>query len=192
MERLLFAKDIIASDLEQEMVEFQKKQEQEAESHKRRQDAELWVRISSRITKMGADTYTGTAIQKAFQKEKNDGFPHRETEFFKELTESGYAISDDEAAGGVTDEIRADSQDTAEELPAPATPKVAPKATPKSKKGNRRMVSFADPAGVPLPDVADTPVKVEVHSEAEAEEELTAEQMEVVQEGIDEVKSLFA
>lgn len=62
---MLFSKDTIEKQLAEELAVIQKKQE-----------VEKWSKIADHMATIGGDKYTGPAVEKAFNKEKKDNFPH--------------------------------------------------------------------------------------------------------------------
>lgn len=51
----------------------------ETESQLRKLEGEVYSRMSVVMIELGSDTYSAAAIEKAFLKEKREGFPHKET-----------------------------------------------------------------------------------------------------------------
>lgn len=68
IERMLFAKEQVTKSLAEEIEATRKKLE-----------GDLFNRISTMMVELGADTYSAAAIEKAYGKEKREGFPHQST-----------------------------------------------------------------------------------------------------------------
>lgn len=52
---------------------------EDIEALRKQKEAELWTRINEKMLTLGCDSYSGGAIEKAFNKEKKENFPHRDT-----------------------------------------------------------------------------------------------------------------
>src|ERR1700738_3216399 len=65
---MLFSKEKIEKDTEEAIAAFKKKAENE-----------IWVNLAKGIAEIGGDSYSGGAVEKAYMKEKKDGFPHKKT-----------------------------------------------------------------------------------------------------------------
>lgn len=63
---MLFAKEKIDMENAVKVAAFQKKVESES-----------WAQIAVAMVELGSDEYTSGAVEKAYMKEKKDGFPHR-------------------------------------------------------------------------------------------------------------------
>lgn len=72
---MIFANEKVIGTLAEE-VEAKRK---ELEAQLRKLEGEVYSRMSAVMVQLGADTYSAAAIEKAFLKEKREGFPHRET-----------------------------------------------------------------------------------------------------------------
>ena len=66
IERMLVARDRIEKEVEESVAAFRKKAENES-----------WMKTGQAMLQLGANEYTGGAIEKAWLKEKRSGFPHR-------------------------------------------------------------------------------------------------------------------
>lgn len=65
---MLFAKEMVEKENAEKITAFQKKVE-----------SETWAEVAKGMANLGADVYTGGAVEKAYTKEKRDGFPHHST-----------------------------------------------------------------------------------------------------------------
>jgi hypothetical protein len=63
---MLYVKDRIEKETEFEIAAFKKKAEHE-----------IWGKMANAMAELGADKYTAGAVEKAFGREKREGFPHR-------------------------------------------------------------------------------------------------------------------
>ena len=92
MELVLYAKDLVAQE---QVIEL--------EAYKKKQETEAWARIATKIVGVGADAYTGDTIAKAYIKEKQAGFPHKQTDRYTAIMLNGpenYHDSQDVASPG--------------------------------------------------------------------------------------------
>jgi hypothetical protein len=96
VERMLFLKEKVEADIEEEIAAFKKKAE-----------SEMWGKLAKAMAKIGADEYTGGAVEKAYMKEKRDGFRHRST--------VATVMANFSSAGGVNSGDGSDAGDEADE-----------------------------------------------------------------------------
>lgn len=93
---MLFLKEKIEADIEEEIAAYKKKAE-----------SEIWGKLAKAMVEIGADEYTGGAVEKAYMKEKRDGFSHRST---VATVMAGFS-----SAGGVNGGDGSDAGDEADE-----------------------------------------------------------------------------
>lgn len=86
IERMIFANEKVIGALAEEVEVKRKLLAEEVEAKRREIDAQLrklegevYSRMSVVMVQLGSDTYSAAAIEKAFLKEKREGFPHKET-----------------------------------------------------------------------------------------------------------------
>jgi hypothetical protein len=91
---MLYAKEQVSKALAEEI-----------EAQRKKLEGELYTRVSVVMVALGADTYSAAAIEKAYGKEKRDGFPHQGT--------IDQIINDSVAAGD--EDTGMDDADTPEE-----------------------------------------------------------------------------
>ncbi|OBT72338.1 hypothetical protein VF21_09459 [Pseudogymnoascus sp. 05NY08] len=107
IERMLFANAKVIGNLAEE-VEVKRKalaeeleaKRKETESQLRRLEGEVYARMAVVMVDLGADTYSAAAIEKAFLKEKREGFPHKET-ISQVINGAAATASEDEAMGAI-------------------------------------------------------------------------------------------
>lgn len=85
MERVLIAKDAIDKKRAEELEQFKVDQVAALASFEGSQNHQAWSRMAAMVEDMGGDKYTGDAVQKAYSKERQAGFPHKETEVYLSL-----------------------------------------------------------------------------------------------------------
>lgn len=68
IERMLYSYDIMEQEIKNDIAAYTKKAE-----------SEIWSKTAAYMEKYGADKYTGGAVEKAYQREKKNGFPHKDT-----------------------------------------------------------------------------------------------------------------
>lgn len=65
------------------MLFVREKVEQETEAaiaaFKKDAENKIWSNMAKAMVELGADEYTGGAVEKAYNREKKEGFPHRST-----------------------------------------------------------------------------------------------------------------
>ncbi|KFY31843.1 hypothetical protein V493_00746 [Pseudogymnoascus sp. VKM F-4281 (FW-2241)] len=105
IERMLFANEKVIGNLAEE-VEVKRRllaeeldaKRKETESQLRRLEGEVYTRMSAVMVQLGSDTYSAAAIEKAFLKEKREGFPHKAT-MTQVINDTAAAASKDDAMG---------------------------------------------------------------------------------------------
>ncbi len=68
VERMLFAKEMVDKENLEKIAAFNKKVENDT-----------WYEVAKGMVKLGGDVYTAGAVEKAYNKEKKEGFSHRAT-----------------------------------------------------------------------------------------------------------------
>jgi hypothetical protein len=109
VERMLFVREKVEQETEAAIAAFKK----EAEN-------KIWSNMAKAMVELGADEYTGGAVEKAYNREKKEGFPHRST---MAAVMSGFSSASGVNGGGGSDaETEADEADglKAEEVDASA------------------------------------------------------------------------
>lgn len=117
---MLVANEKVVGNLAEE-VEIKRKllaeeleaKRKETESQLRRLEGEVYSRMSVVMVELGSDTYSAAAIEKAFLKEKREGFPHKET-ISKVINGTATMTSEDETIEARNDAVMGDD-DTPDE-----------------------------------------------------------------------------
>ncbi|KFZ05603.1 hypothetical protein V501_08187 [Pseudogymnoascus sp. VKM F-4519 (FW-2642)] len=115
IERMLVANEKVIGNLAEE-VEVKRKllaeeleaKRKETEAQLRRLEGEVYARMAVVMVDLGADTYSAAAIEKAFLKEKREGFPHKET-ISQVINGAAATASEDEGMGAIDEAINGDA-----------------------------------------------------------------------------------
>ncbi|OBT60936.1 hypothetical protein VE03_09277 [Pseudogymnoascus sp. 23342-1-I1] len=121
IERMLVANEKVIGNLAEE-VEIKRKllaeeleaKRKETESQIRRLEGEVYSHMSVVMVELGSDTYSAAAIEKAFLKEKREGFPHKET-ISKVINGTATMTSEDETIEARNDAAMGDDDTPDEE-----------------------------------------------------------------------------
>lgn len=93
----------------------------ETEAQLRRLEGEVYARMAVVMADLGADTYSAAAIEKAFLKEKREGFPHKET-ISQVINGAASTASEDESMGAIDQAINGGAASDDEAMEDPETP----------------------------------------------------------------------
>jgi hypothetical protein len=76
---MLFVRERVDRENEEALTAFKKKLEADLVTFKKKLDYDMWPTMANYMKEIGADDYTGGAVEKAYIKEKRENFPHRAT-----------------------------------------------------------------------------------------------------------------